>query len=147
MKYLAFMLLFGTLASCGGGEKLNPDPSAQSSNQTVTATPAEQALAVSLTPDNISKGNDLYQKTCSPCHGTSGKGDGPAAIALNPKPRDHSNGTYMDTLTNRHIYNVIKNGGAQYGYPTMPAQPQLTDDQVVTIIAKVRSLSTTYRPQ
>jgi hypothetical protein len=53
MKYLAFMLLFGTLASCGGGEKLNPDPSAQSSNQTVTATPAEQALAVSLTPDNI----------------------------------------------------------------------------------------------
>ena len=28
------------------------------------------------------------QAQCSPCHGPSGKGDGPAAAALNPKPAD-----------------------------------------------------------
>jgi len=52
----------------------------------------------------------------------------------------------MDKLTNRHLYNVIKNGGAQYGYPTMPAQPQLSDQEIAEIIAKVRSLSPTYKP-
>ncbi len=147
MKYLGALLLVGALASCGGDEKLNSDDKTASTPQATTAAaPAEQPLDVAMTPDNIAKGNDLYQKTCAPCHGPRGKGDGPAAAALNPKPRDHTNGAYMDKLTNRHIYLVIKNGGAQFGYPTMPAQPQLTDDQVVQLIAYVRSLSPTYKP-
>src|ERR1700681_4577276 len=32
----------------------------------------------------------LYTSYCAPCHGEKGKGDGPAAAALNPKPADHS---------------------------------------------------------
>lgn len=28
------------------------------------------------------------QTQCTPCHGPSGKGDGPAAVALTPKPAD-----------------------------------------------------------
>jgi mono/diheme cytochrome c family protein len=148
MKYLtssviAALILIGLLASCGGDEKLNEENG--SSGQVTSSTPVEKPFVVSLSTDNIAKGNELYQKTCSPCHGTSGKGDGPASVALNPKPRDHSNGAYMDKLTNRHIYNVIKFGGGQYGYPTMPAQPQLSDQEIAEIIAKVRSLSSTYK--
>lgn len=133
------------LASCGGDQKLNEDEQPAAA-QAAAATPAEQPLSVPNSPDIIATGKDLYQKTCAPCHGPGGKGDGPAAAALNPKPRDHTNGTYMDKLTNRHIYTVVKNGGAQFGYPTMPGQPQLPDDQVVAIIAFVRSLSPTYKP-
>ena len=51
----------------------------------------------------------------------------------------------MDTLTNDHIYKVIKLGGAMFGYPTMPAQPALSDDQIKSAIAYVRSLSPTYK--
>lgn len=98
-----------------------------------------------MTPDNIAKGDALYQTTCAPCHGPRGKGDGPAAAALNPKPRDHSNGAYMDKLTNRHIHDVIKTGGGAFGYPTMPGQPQLKDDEIVQLISFVRSLSPTYK--
>lgn len=31
-------------------------------------------------------GVGMFRGYCAPCHGTSGKGDGPAAAALNPKP-------------------------------------------------------------
>jgi mono/diheme cytochrome c family protein len=33
-------------------------------------------------------GPGMFKSYCSPCHGISGKGDGPAAAALNPKPAD-----------------------------------------------------------
>ena len=32
----------------------------------------------------------VYVANCVPCHGSKGKGDGPAAAALNPKPADHT---------------------------------------------------------
>ena len=39
---------------------------------------------------SISQGKALYVNYCSPCHGKAGKGDGPAAAALNPKPANHT---------------------------------------------------------
>lgn len=35
-----------------------------------------------------SSGAVMFHEYCSACHGVSGKGDGPAAGALNPKPAD-----------------------------------------------------------
>ena len=34
----------------------------------------------------IEQGEKLAKVNCASCHGNKGKGDGPAAIALNPKP-------------------------------------------------------------
>ncbi len=33
-------------------------------------------------------GPGMFRSYCAPCHGISGKGDGPAAAALTPKPAD-----------------------------------------------------------
>jgi Cu-processing system permease protein len=135
-----------SLTSCGGGEqKLNPDAQNGQNTTTTTATTAGPDIEIAMTPANIELGKATYQTTCAPCHGPGGKGDGPAAAALNPKPRDHTNGAYMDKLTNQHLYDVIKKGGAAFGFPTMPAQPQLADDSVKNVIAFVRSLSATYK--
>lgn len=38
------------------------------------------------TPATIAKGKALYQASCSVCHGILGKGDGPAAFTLVPRP-------------------------------------------------------------
>jgi mono/diheme cytochrome c family protein len=39
-------------------------------------------------PIPATDGPQMFRSYCGPCHGVSGKGDGPAAAALNPKPAD-----------------------------------------------------------
>lgn len=92
---------------------------------------------------DASKGKVSYEKLCVPCHGTSGKGDGPAAAQLPVKPRDHTDKKYMDRLTDPHLFEVIKNGGsAVQKSPLMPPfGVGLKDDQIWDVVAYVRTLS------
>ena len=53
----------------------------------VLATAASGA-APKKTPDLVSRGKASYETNCATCHGPGGKGDGEAAIALDPKPRN-----------------------------------------------------------
>lgn len=88
------------------------------------------------------QGKKLYGQFCASCHGQSGKGDGPAAAALNPKPRDHTNKEYMTKMSDDEMFNVIKNGGASVGKsPLMPAWgASIKDDQIRDVMAYVRTL-------
>ena len=89
------------------------------------------------------QGKKLYAQFCVTCHGESGKGDGAAAAALNPKPRDHTDKEYMSKMSDDDMLKVIKNGGASVGKsPLMPPWgASLKDDQIQDIIAYVRTLS------
>ena len=52
---------------------------------------APSAAQTVKNPDMTATGGKaLYVSYCTPCHGQSGKGDGPAAAALTPKPADHT---------------------------------------------------------
>lgn len=88
------------------------------------------------------QGKKLYGQFCASCHGQTGKGDGPAAAALNPKPRDHTDKTYMSKMSDDEILKVIKNGGASVGKsPLMPPWgASLKDDQITDVIAYIRTL-------
>jgi mono/diheme cytochrome c family protein len=89
------------------------------------------------------QGKKLYGQFCVTCHGESGKGDGAAAAALNPKPRDHTDKEYMSKMSDDDMLKVIKNGGASVGKsPLMPPWgASLKDNQIQDIIAYVRTLS------
>lgn len=94
-------------------------------------------------------GKARYDLLCGSCHGTSGKGDGPAAAALTPKPRDHSDGKYMNTLTDKYVFDIIKGGGASAGKsPLMPPWAgQLSDQDIRNLVAYIRSLAVPpYKP-
>jgi mono/diheme cytochrome c family protein len=94
-------------------------------------------------------GKARYDLLCGSCHGTSGKGDGPAAAALTPKPRDHSDGKYMNTLTDKYFFDIIKGGGASAGKsPLMPPWAgQLSDQDIRNLVAYIRSLAVPpYKP-
>lgn len=95
-----------------------------------------------LAQGKIEAGKQLYQQRCSPCHGADGKANTPTAQALNPKPRDHTNGAYMNALSHDHLVKVIKQGGTAVGKsPIMPPQADLNDQQIEDVIAYVRSLA------
>jgi mono/diheme cytochrome c family protein len=50
--------------------------------------PVDPATVMSPTPKLLARGETLFKQNCTSCHGDSGKGDGPAAGTLNPKPRN-----------------------------------------------------------
>jgi cytochrome c oxidase cbb3-type subunit 3 len=91
---------------------------------------------------DVEQGKKLYGQFCASCHGQSGKGDGPAAAALNPKPRDHTDKEYMSKMSDEDMFKVIKNGGVAIGKsPLMPPWgASLKDDQIKDVVAYIRTL-------
>ncbi len=69
---------------------------------------------------SVGRGKVIYKEYCSQCHGATGKGDGPAASGLNPKPAIHANIPF-EKLPMEYLYNVINHGGPAIGKsPNMP---------------------------
>jgi len=69
---------------------------------------------------SVKRGSQIYKEYCSQCHGATGKGDGPAASGLKPKPAVHANIPF-EKLPMEYLYNVIYYGGKSVGKsPNMP---------------------------
>jgi high-affinity iron transporter len=56
-----------------------------------------------------------YDTFCVKCHGSSGKGDGPAGAALATHPANFSDCAMMSKMSDDTMFNVIKNGGGATG--------------------------------
>ncbi len=63
---------------------------------------------------SVDRGKVIYKEYCSQCHGATGKGDGPAASGLEPKPAIHANINFSEVPT-EYLYNMINHGGAAMG--------------------------------
>ena len=90
------------------------------------------------------QGEKLFaEKGCALCHGEGGKGDGPGGAALNPKPRNWTDHTYMGTRTDDDLYGVIFNGkGAM---PAWGKQGILQPNEIRSAIMKVRTFDPQYK--
>lgn len=88
-------------------------------------------------------GKEKYDLLCGTCHGKTGKGDGPAAAALPVKPQNHTDGKYMNSLTDKYLSDIIKGGGASIGKsPLMPPwSGQLNDQDILNLVSYVRTLA------
>lgn len=96
---------------------------------------ASSGITVSAAGGNVAKGKALYAAQCAMCHGSSGKGDGPAGKALKPAPRDFSSGTFKYGSSDAQIAALIKKGK-----PPMPGFSNLSDQQLQDLVAYIRSL-------
>ena len=106
-------------------------------------------LALAQTKGDPKAGKVKYDANCTGCHGATGKGDGAAAAALNPKPQDHTNGKIMNALTDKYLFDIIKNGGkAVQKAAIMPAaNKKLADQDIWDMVAYIRSLANPpYKP-
>jgi mono/diheme cytochrome c family protein len=77
----------------------------------------------------------LYISMCGPCHGNKGKGDGPAAAALNPKPADHTSKVIQSETDGSLYWKITTGRGAMQSYKT-----QLTDQQRWSLVNYIRTL-------
>lgn len=87
----------------------------------------------------MAEAKQIFSTRCASCHGPGGKGDGPAAAALNPKPRTLTDAEWQGKVTDEHLAKVIVEGGQSVGLsPLMAANPDLKDKtEVVQGIVKI----------
>lgn len=108
------------------------------------------AITTPATAGDAAAGKAIYdgKGACATCHGPIGAGDGPAAVALNPKPASFSTAAFrLDTDgdgkigTDADLANVLKNGGSKYGgNAAMPGRADFSDSEISDLIAYVHSL-------
>ena len=86
------------------------------------------------------KGQEIYTTFCATCHGPTGLGDGVAAAALDPKPRDLSSAAILEGYTDEYLVNVITNGGAAVGKsPMMTAWAGIiSPEDIDNVVAHIR---------
>ena len=101
---------------------------------------SEAALELPKGPIDVAAGRTIYQSTCASCHGVSGLGDGPAAVALNPKPPAIGSAKQMETRSPALLYRILSVGVA--GTPMVGYASALTPDQRWDVVAYLMSLRT-----
>ena len=75
-----------------------------------------------------SGGKGIFADKCAMCHGTDGKGNGPAASAFNPAPKDFNTPAFWQNITRAKIKDTIENG-----HGSMPAV-DLSNSQIKAVI-------------
>ena len=122
-------------------EKKPAQPVAPAAAATAAAAQpaAAAATAAAADADPVAEAKNIFATRCVTCHGASGKGDGAAASALNPKPRDYTDKAWQASVTDEQLAKAIVEGGAAIGKSAlMPANPDLKGkDAVVAEIVKL----------
>lgn len=123
--------------ACGKGQEPPPPTSGSPTAQPESAP--SHAVAASGQMGPAQQARAMFDNLCAACHGHDGKGDGPAAASLNPKPRNYTDAAWQASVTDEQIKNTILLGGAGVGKsPMMPAQPQLKNQpQVLDELVKI----------
>ena len=108
--------------------------------------PADYADKVNPFKDDaaaIAAGAEVYTTYCESCHGPEGKGDGPAADALDPKPANFVDGGMIHDLTDAYVFWRVSEGGMMEPFnSTMPAWKQgLTEEQRWQVISYLHTLA------
>lgn len=82
---------------------------------------------------------ELFQRQCVACHGKKGKGDGPAAPAMTPRPADLTDPEQIGELSDEQLIEVLTKGKG-----AMPSFGALLGPEEIRAMARyVRELSGT----
>jgi mono/diheme cytochrome c family protein len=88
------------------------------------ADQSQSKMVIPVGKTAANNGKQMYNSYCAPCHGTDGRGNGPAAVALKNPPTDlsaltrNNHGKFPDA----HVYEVLQFGSniPAHGSAEMP---------------------------
>ena len=131
IRTIAAMALAAGLVVLGGVVAAQRQPP----DRAVRPRPYALTPTVPVTPAIVQRGAGLYRENCAMCHGEDGRGNTDAAKAFQTRPADQTS-PQMERFEDRDLAARIQHGGFN-----MPAFPQFRGDDLVAIVAYVRSLS------
>lgn len=128
---IAVLMLLSLLAACGGGGGSEPAPAQPA---------AQQPAAPALAKGDPAKGKDNFA-TCAGCHGPDGKG-------LPNLGKDMTSSEFIKSKSDAELLAFIKTGRPAsdplnttgVDMPPKGGNPALTDQQLMDIIAYIRSI-------
>jgi len=89
--------------------------------------------------ESVAAGQAVFAVHCAPCHGETGKGDGPLGVVLNPRPADLSLHAVPGVHTDAQLYEWITDG---FPGSAMPAwKTRLSDTDRWNLVNYIRTLA------
>ena len=144
LRVPAAVLLAAALVGCQGAES----PQSQESADPITVeTPTEAPMPFQLTAQQ-EEGKVVFETMCWSCHGSAGRGDGPAVRAGSvAAPRDFTAGAFSGmTATRLQADFRAEVGGLSQGHPHMRNVLSIVDeDAFAAALAYIPAL--TYPPE
>lgn len=122
-RFTVLFAVMGMLAYCGGKQEGD-----------AATTPSAGAVD---TASNL--GQTRFEEVCASCHGLSGEGDGPAGVALNPRPRNFSTEDFKFGDSFDEVKNTVQKGSegtGMIGYESILSEEEI--DAVSTYVLKLR---------
>jgi mono/diheme cytochrome c family protein len=112
------------------------DVAAQTSQPWVAPAP-EKAKQNPMPADkkSVEQGEKIAKVNCASCHGPLGKGNGPAAVALNPKPADWTSKRVQDEPDGAIFWKITTGRGA------MPSWRHLPENDRWAVVRYIRALA------
>ncbi len=102
---------------------------------------ADNPSKVAITEDARAKARDIFTERCATCHGADGRGNGPAAANLKPKPIDFHSQNWQKSVSDDSITKAIIFGGRAVGKSSqMAPNPDLENEPaiVAVLVEKIR---------
>lgn len=87
--------------------------------------------------DGLQRGQTLYREHCMDCHGTTGKGDGPKAPFLSPRPGNLISAA-TSAKTDKELLRTIAQGKPRTAMPGW--KEALPDEDQQAVLQYIRSL-------
>jgi mono/diheme cytochrome c family protein len=134
LALLVTVLLVTVLLLSGAGGP--PDANAQAGPPWVA--PDVEKAKKNPTPSDkktVEQGEKVAKVNCVSCHGDKGKGNGPAAVALNPKPADWTSKRVQDMPDGEIFWKITAGRGP------MPSWRHLPENDRWAVVRFIRTLA------